>query len=90
MSAEGCDRFVTECRDEAAAQYEKFVSKLVRKIGDCETAALSGNHVWSNSLLKITKADGSVEHWKTQQITNRSVLGKYFPQWPSRKLKESK
>jgi hypothetical protein len=87
MDEEFCEKFITECREQAAGQYENFVAKLVHKIGDCESAKLSGNHVWSNSLLKVVKADGSIENWKTQQITNRSVLGKYFPQWPSRQVK---
>ena len=90
MDEEFCERFVAECREDAALQYEKFVCKLVHKIGECESAVLSGNHVWSNSLLKIAKAGGEIENWSTKQITNRSVLGKYFPQWPSRKMKEKK
>lgn len=87
MDEEFCEKFVKECREDAALQYEKFVFKLVHKIGDCETAVLSGNHVWSNSLLKVTMADGSIENWSTKQITNVSKLGKYFPQWPSRQVK---
>lgn len=80
------EKFIANARADAAAQYETFVAKLVHKIGDCETATLDGNHVWAHSILTVTKT-ASVEKWKTQQITNRSVLGKYFPQWPSRKVK---
>lgn len=88
MSPEGCERFIDECKEQAAAQYEAFVEKLVYKIGETTSAKLEGNHVWARSVLTVTKPDGSVEKWKTQQITNVSKLGKYFPQWPSRKLKK--
>ena len=87
MDEEFCEKFIADCREQAAGQYESFVAKLVHKIGDCESAELSGNHVWAYSTLKVVKAGGAIENWKTQQITNRSVLGKYFPQWPSRQVK---
>lgn len=81
------ERFVTACVEGAAASYEMFVAKLVRKIGACETAELTGSHVWGYSILTVTKADGSKENWKTQQIVNVSKLGLLFNQWPSRKVK---
>ena len=43
--------------------------------------------MWGYSVLTVTKEDGSVERWKTQQIMNISVLGLLFAQWPSRKMK---
>lgn len=87
MWPERCDLFIDEAKKSAAAQYDAFVAKLVFKIGDVTAAVLDGNHVWSHSILTVTKADGSVEHWKTRQITNVSKLGKYFPQYPTRKVK---
>jgi hypothetical protein len=81
------ERFVTEARDMAAAQYDAFVAKLVNKIGEHTAAVLEGDHVWGESFLTVTKADGSKETWKTHQIWNVSKLGKDFPQWPSRKQK---
>lgn len=81
------ERFVESCKADAAAQYDAFVAKLSRKIGECLDATLSGNHVWGYSVLTVEKADGSVERWQTQQIVNCSSLGKLFNQWPSRKLK---
>lgn len=78
--------FVQEATDGAAARYDAFVSKLIGKIGEVRDATLTGNHVWSHSLLTVTKPDGSQETWKTQQIVNVSKLGKPFNQWPSRKL----
>lgn len=86
MDAERCAHFTVAAQKSAAAQYEAFVAKLVSKIGECKTAKLDGNHVWSHSVLTITK-NGTTEKWKTKQITNVSKLGKYFPQWPSRIVK---
>lgn len=81
-------RFVTSCEEGTADQYNAFICKLVGKIGpNALSATLSGNHVWSYSILVVTMRDGTVQHWKTQQITNCSVLGNYFPQWPTRLLK---
>lgn len=81
------EAFVKACVEGAAASYDMFVAKLVREIGDCETATLTGSHVWGHSILTVTKADGSKENWKTQQIVNVSKLGLLFNQWPSRLTK---
>ena len=79
-------RLVNETRAAAAAQYDGFICKMVGKIGPCESAALSGSHVWGDSFLTVTKATGT-ERWKTQQIVNYSALGNAYYQWPSRKVK---
>lgn len=81
-------KFVKEARENAAAQYDLFIMKLIAKIGDVNTATLEGNHVWSYSFLYIQKPNQvAVEIWKTQQIMNVSKLGKVFAQWPTRKVK---
>jgi hypothetical protein len=80
------ERFIKNAREDAAAQYDMFVAKLVKKIGHCDTATLTGNHVWGWSFLTVTKGSDK-EVWKTQQIVNQSKLGKLFNQWPSRKVK---
>lgn len=72
---------------DAAAQYEAYVHKLEKKIGEVTDATLSGDNVWSYSILTVTKADGTVERWKTYCIINCSVYGKLFNQWPTRKIK---
>jgi len=82
-----CKKFVERRKREAAEQYEEFVAKLIGKIGHVKAAELDGNHVWAHSILTVTKLDGTIERWKTQQITNVSKLGKYFNQWPTRKMK---
>lgn len=87
MNPQSCKRFITRAMETAAEQYDLFVMKLEKKIGEVSEARLEGNHVWSHSFLKIVKPDGTQETWKTQQIENVSKLGNYFPQWPSRKMK---
>jgi len=81
-------RFIKIAKEDAAIQYDEFVAKLVIKIGKVTDATLFGNHVWSFSILTVTKEDGSIEKWKTQMIVNISKLGKLFNQWPTRKMKK--
>ena len=90
QNVEAEERFVSEMREQAGLQYDAFVAKLCAKIGDVVSAELSGSHVWGYSVLTVTKADGSVERWQTQQIVNQSVLGTLFNQWPTRQLKTRK
>lgn len=87
VNPEAVARFVEEARQGAAAAHEAFVAKLESKIGEVEEAVLAGSHVWSHSVLTVTKVGGGVERWKTQTILNVSKLGKVFHQFPSRKVK---
>lgn len=87
MNDAAAEKLVESLKAEAAAQYDAFVAKLTTKIGEVETAELAGNHVWGYSVLTVTKADGSVERWKTQQIVNYSKNHLPFNQWPTRKVK---
>jgi hypothetical protein len=82
-----CVGHIEDAERAAAAQYDAFVLKLVHKIGPCRTAKLEGNHIWGDSLLRVTFADKAPEKWRTRQIDNRSKLGLWFNQWPSRKVK---
>lgn len=79
-------KYIEECRYAAALQYDTFTIKLVDKIGECTAATISGNHVWTESFLTVTKNTGT-EVWKTKMILNWSKYGKPFHQWPSRKIK---
>lgn len=80
--------FVKSAEEMAAVNYDRFVEKLVQKIGaGVVSATIEGNHVWGHSILTVTKEDGSVERWKTQTILNFSVHGTPFNQWPSRKVR---
>jgi hypothetical protein len=87
MDDEKVARFIEQRMEWAAADYDSFVIKLVAKIGDVKKAKLHGNHVWGYSTLIVTKPDGEVQAWKTQQIVNHSKLGKPFNQWPTRRMK---
>lgn len=87
MHDDMCERHIEMQKEMASAQYDMFIAKLCRKIGTHKRAKLEGNHVWGYSLLDVTFADKPDQTWKTQQITNRSVLGKFFYQWPSREIK---
>lgn len=80
------DRLVTQAGEDAAAQFDAYVFKLTEKVGECVSATVDGK-LWNYSVLTVTKADGTVERWKTQQILNVSVLGKLFNQWPTRLMK---
>jgi hypothetical protein len=81
------DRFIEQAKKDAAFQYDAFVAKLVKKIGETTEATLTGNHVWGHSILHVILVDGTKQNWKTQQIVNVSKLGKLFNQWPTRKQK---
>jgi hypothetical protein len=87
LSEDGCERFILNSAADAALQYDAFICKLVSKVGDIVDASIDGNHIWSYSFLTVTKADGSKQVWKTQQIRNYSVLGTPYLQWPTRLLK---
>jgi hypothetical protein len=87
MSNAGIDNYLEMVARDAGSRYVSFVAKMVKKIGDVADASLEGNHVWGNSILTITREDGSRERWFTQQIINVSKWGRLFNQWPSRKMK---
>ena len=87
LSDEGCSRFIEQSAQDAALQYDAFICKLVSKVGEIVDASIEGDHVWGWSILTVTKADGSKENWKTQQIRNYSVYGTPYLQWPTRIVK---
>ncbi len=80
-------KYIDQHKKDAANDYDAFVVKLCQKIGDCSTATITGDHVWSKSFLTVEGVGVQAEVWMTQQIVNVSKLGRYFNQWPSRKLK---
>lgn len=84
---EKVNRFKKEVSENAGVQYDAFVAKLNKKIGEVSEATLTGNHVWDYSFLNVTTKDGEKQTWKTHQIVNVSKLGKLFNQWPTRKVK---
>lgn len=84
---EGAAKFILDEVQSAEAQYVEFACKLERKVGEVTEATLDGSHVWGLSVLTVKTVGGETVKWQTRQITNTSVLGKRFPQWPSRVIK---
>ena len=88
MSAERCDRYISEARKVAGFSFEAYAVKLIGKIGDVKSASLDEKcALWSFSLLNVELKNGTRQVWKTQMIMNRSGLGTWFNQWPTRQLK---
>ena len=85
-SPEMADKFMRDAAEDASLEFDLFTAKLTEKVGEVVDASLAGD-LWQHSLLTVTKPDGSVERWRTQQIINVSSLGKLFNQWPTRKVK---
>jgi hypothetical protein len=78
---------VDRALEDAAAQYEAYVVKMINKIGSCESAEMAYNNgLWFDSDLLVVKS-GTKEVWNTRCIINRSCLGKLFNQFPTRKRK---
>ena len=80
-------RFIANAVADAEAQFIEYTHKLNKKIGDVKTAELVGANLWSHSVIIVTKEDGTIEKWRTQQILNVSKQGKVFAQYPTRKTK---
>lgn len=74
---------------DAEASFDAYVTKLNNKVGTGIVYAQMGfvNNVWSNSNLIVKKNDGSREVWNTKCIINRSKLGRWFNQFPTRQVK---
>ena len=86
-SASGEAAYIARAIEAAVCSYDQWVSKLSAKVGEASKAELAiSSSVWGNSILTVTKQDGSVR-WKTQMIINCSVHGKVFNQWPTRLIK---
>jgi hypothetical protein len=83
---ERAQRFIDQARKDANGDFDSFIVKLTKKVGDCDSAEIDARSVWQYSHLTVRKGD-VVEVWKTQQIVNVSPLGKPFNQWPTRKIK---
>jgi hypothetical protein len=92
MDPKAIESYIRRCRHEAGFEFEAFVYKLCGKVGTVETAKLDAEYaqgwqLWNRSTLTVTKADGTTERWFTQCIVNRSINGKLFNQFPTRKRK---
>lgn len=82
------DEAVEEAVYGARYNFLAYAWKLNTKVGEVVSAKLTTvAGVWGESYLDVTKADGSVIRWKTQTITNHSVYGTPYFQWPTRIVK---
>ena len=90
VSADKVAYELDQARLDAEYSFNLYVNKLNEKVGTDIVDAQMGyvNGVWSNSNLIVNKNDGTQEVWNTKCITNRSKLGKWFNQFPTRKLKK--
>lgn len=79
-------KWLAGIREQASLNFDAYVAKLEGKVGEHVAAEYTGR-LWQESFIKVTKADGSVQNWKTQMIINISVLGNLFNQWPTRMVK---
>jgi hypothetical protein len=79
--------FVKQFKEAAAASYDAYVAKLVKKVGPVKSADLYGESTWAHSNLHVVTEAGERQVWRTQMILNVSVLGTLFNQWPTRQVK---
>lgn len=84
---QSAQRYIATTVRETEASFDAFVLKLDGKVGAHTAAELIAGATWGYSILRVTLADGTVQKWKTQRITNCSALGKLFSQWPTRLVK---
>ena len=89
---DGAKSLIAQVRRDASFAFDKYVLKLGKKVGEEKPFAVvtvtSENDLWFNSLLKLTEQNGEFETWKTRTIVNCSIYGKFFFQWPTRKVKQ--
>lgn len=88
-SKEAETKFIEQTKEAASFEFDKYVAKMISKIGDVDSAELTHsfeNNIWGYSVLTVVIA-GATQRWHTQQIVNTSKLGKLFNQWPTRLMK---
>ncbi|MFZ9725630.1 MAG: hypothetical protein ACO3EH_00355 [Ilumatobacteraceae bacterium] len=80
-----------EATTRAADALAGFCAKLAGKVdrdangGTVTSASCNTSNIWGNSLLIVETTTGK-QVWQTKVIWNRSVLGKQFNQWPTRRV----
>jgi len=84
---EGIARYLEQTAKDAGLDFEAFVYKLNKKVGEVTSAELGSDNVWYDSYLIVIKPDGEKQVWNTQIITNYSKYGKAFNQFPTRQIK---
>ena len=84
---DGIARYLEQTAKDAGADFEAFVFKLNKKVGEVVSAELGSDNVWYDSHLIVIKPEGEKQVWNTQIITNYSKYGKAFNQFPTRQIK---
>lgn len=85
MNQDRIARFIEIIKADAASQFDAYVRKLEKKVGQADSAEIDNAPLWDGSILTVRVA-GEVQRWKTQMILNVSSLGTLFNQWPTRKV----
>ncbi|MFA7347333.1 MAG: hypothetical protein WCZ86_06205 [Desulfurivibrionaceae bacterium] len=87
-------RFLERRHLQLMAQIEKnhgrWVAKMVKKVGqEIIRASIVTTHSnpWEWSILLVVCRDGTLQYWKTRAVDNRSRLGNWYVQHPTRKLR---
>lgn len=86
---ESCEaHFIEQCVANVNRNFDKYVDKLVSKIGPGVLSAKleEGTSLWKYSILIVEMQDGQILRYKTQRIWNVSKLGLIFAQFPTRKI----
>lgn len=91
IDADAAANFYAKYEKMGIACWRAYVTKLIIKVNAPVLRAAvfycaSGGTGWEESIISVTTAGAGVQRWKTKTITNRSVLGKHFAQYPTRRI----
>jgi len=79
--------FIKDAEDNAEHQYNIFINQLQAKIGDYTAIEFKGNHVVSQSILKVIKSEEKTIHWKSEMVPYLSKNGKHVCDFVIKKMK---
>jgi serine protease inhibitor ecotin len=79
------NRLRAETKIAADAQVDSYINKLAGKIGKQAASVRVNGRVWDGAVMEVVCEDGEAQSWRTKCIINRSVYGKFFNQWPTRR-----
>lgn len=77
----------------AADTVAGFAAKMAGKVdrekaegAQVVSASIATGDLWAHSTLTVRLSDDTQQVWHTQMIVNHSCRGKFFNQWPTRKV----
>jgi hypothetical protein len=76
-----------ETAQAAQLNYDKFIAKIVGKVGEPVVSAELKGNIWTGCVLTVETKEGETQVWDTKIIINISKLGKVFNQFPTRRKK---